>query len=34
MELIRLENVKKIYESGEVISYAVDGIDFRVFQGE
>ena len=34
MELIRLENVKKIYQSGEVITKAVDGIDFTVEQGE
>ena len=27
MELIRLENVKKIYQTGEVITKAVDGID-------
>ena len=30
MELIRLENVKKIYQTGEVITKAVDGIDFTV----
>ena len=34
MELIRLENVKKIYQTGEVITKAVDGIDFTVNQGE
>ncbi len=34
MELIRLENVKKIYQSGEVITKAVDGIDFTVEKGE
>ena len=34
MELIRLENVKKIYQTGEVITKAVDGIDFTVDQGE
>lgn len=34
MELIRLENVKKIYQSGEVVTKAVDGIDFTVEQGE
>ena len=34
MELIRLENVKKIYKTGEVITKAVDGIDFTVNQGE
>ena len=34
MELIRLENVKKIYKTGEVITKAVDGIDFTVDQGE
>lgn len=32
MELIRLENVKKIYQTGEVITKAVDGIDFTVDQ--
>ena len=30
MELIRLENVKKIYQTGEVITKAVDVIDFKV----
>lgn len=34
MELIRLENVKKIYKTGEVITKAVDGIDFTVNKGE
>ena len=34
MELIRLENVKKIYQSGEVITKALDGIDFTVEKGE
>ena len=34
MELIRLENVKKIYKTGEVITKAVDGIDFKVNKGE
>lgn len=34
MEFIRLENVKKIYQSGEVITKAVDGIDFTVEKGE
>ena len=34
MELIRLENVKKIYQTGEVITKAVDGIDFTVNKGE
>ena len=34
MELIRLENVKKIYQSGAVITKAVDGIDFTVEKGE
>lgn len=34
MELIWLENVKKIYQSGEVITKAVDGIDFTVEKGE
>ncbi|MCI5622973.1 ABC transporter ATP-binding protein [Anaerostipes sp.] len=34
MELIRLENVKKIYTSGEVITKAADGIDFTVEEGE
>lgn len=34
MELIRLENVKKIYQSGEVITKAVDGIDFTIEKGE
>ena len=34
MELIRLENVKKIYQTVEVITKAVDGIDFTVDQGE
>ena len=34
MELIRLENVKKIYQSGEVVTKAVDGIDFTVERGE
>ena len=34
MELFRLENVKKIYQSGEVVTKAVDGIDFTVERGE
>ena len=34
MEIIRLENVKKIYQTGEVITKAVDGIDFTVEKGE
>ncbi len=34
MEFIRLENVRKIYQSGEVITKAVDGIDFTVEKGE
>ena len=34
MELIRLENVKKIYKTGEVSTKAVDGIDFTVNKGE
>ena len=34
MELIRLENVKKIYTSGEVITKAADGIDFTEEEGE
>ena len=29
MELIRLENVKKIYQTGEVITKAVDGSILR-----
>lgn len=34
MEFIRLKNVRKIYQSGEVITKAVDGIDFTVEKGE
>ena len=34
MVIIRLENVKKIYQTGEVITKAVDGIDFTVEKGE
>ena len=34
MEIIRLENVKKIYQTGVVITKAVDGIDFTVEKGE
>lgn len=34
MEFIRLENVRKIYQSGEVITKAIDGIDFMVEKGE
>ena len=32
--LVRYKNVKKIYKTGEVITKAVDGIDFTVDQGE
>ena len=34
MDLILLDNVKKIYQSGEGITKAVDGIDFTVEKGE
>ena len=33
MELIRLENVKKIYQTGEVITKAVDGPHGRDMAG-
>lgn len=34
MEFIRLKNVKKFYQSGDVMTKAVDGIDFAVEKGE
>lgn len=34
MSFIKLEDVKKIYEMGEVTITAVDGVDFEIAQGE
>lgn len=33
-DFIRLEEVRKIYQSGQVVTKAVDGIDFTIDEGE
>lgn len=33
-DFIRLEEVRKIYQSGQVVTKAVDGIDFTINEGE
>lgn len=33
-DFIRLEEVRKIYQTGQVVTKAVDGINFTISEGE